>query len=76
MTGSLNLKERIDEFVRDATKIADHGKEAQSHLAAGDEQAACDVISMAHYPMNHVERDWEGIMQAFDAKGTKPGVRN
>ena len=76
MNSPISLEERIDEFIRDASKIADHGREALDHLAKGDEQSACDVLNLAHYPMSHVQNDWQGLMEAFDAKGITAGGGN
>ena len=54
------------------TKIADQRKEALDHLARVDEQSACDVLNMAHYPMSHVQNDWQGLIEAFDANVVCP----
>jgi hypothetical protein len=55
---------RINEFITDARKIVANGEEPLRHLAAGDEQSACNVISISHYAMGDVSRDYDGIVEA------------
>ena len=72
MSNDLSMRERIQEFVKDAQQIVDEGNEALHHLQAGDEQAACDVISHAAYATSHLQNDWNGIIGAFKQDGVVP----
>jgi hypothetical protein len=72
-TVAIDLRERIREFIADATKIRDAGEEALRHLDNGDLQGACNVISVSHYARSHVDGDYDGILKAFEAEGIEPG---
>ena len=68
---------RINEFITDARKIVANGEEPLRHLAAGDEQSACNVISISHYAMGDVSRDYDGIVEAGSAvAASSPAVRS
>lgn len=64
---------RILEFVGEARKIVEAGEEALRALARGDEQWACNRVSLTHYAMSDLREDYNGILEEFRARGLEPG---
>jgi hypothetical protein len=68
------IEERLDKLGRDAEKIAANARHALDRLRAGDEQGACDVVALSHYPISHVRVDHDALMEAFTEAGVEPGA--
>jgi hypothetical protein len=68
------IEGRLDKLGRDAEKIAANARHALARLRAGDEQVACDVVALSHYPISHVRLDHDALMEAFTAAGVEPGA--
>lgn len=64
----IEIRERLNEFVREAMTAADRGSEALEHLKQGRPQDAYGVILSAH----SLERYLAGIRDAFAAAGISP----
>lgn len=67
------MSERLQEYAKDARHVVDAAEEALRHLKSGDEQAACDVVSLSHNNLGSLMREWDGLMGAFEAHNLKPG---
>ena len=39
----------------------------------GNLQAACDVVSLAHYPIGQADHSRDYIVKMFEKRGIKPG---
>ena len=66
-------KSRLDKLGRDAEKIAANARNALDHLRTGDDQLACDIVGLSHYPISHVRVDHDALMDAFTVAGIEPG---
>ena len=69
----VEMRERLQEYAKDARHVVDAAEEALRHLDSGDEQAACDVVSLSHYKLGSLTKEWNGLMEAFAAHNLKPG---
>jgi hypothetical protein len=63
----------MDELASLGTKITDYAKEAIDHFKKGNPQAACDVISLAHYPIGQADHSRDYIVKMFEKRGIRPG---
>jgi hypothetical protein len=67
------MQERIEEFIADAQKIVDNGRAATRCLEGGKRQDACNLISISHYALSHVQDALDEILRAFELDGVTPG---
>jgi hypothetical protein len=63
---------RIDELVKDANTIAEMAAEVQRHFKAGDHSGACLVAGQLHYKTAPIEREQDGILDAYRRDGVTP----
>ncbi|MBB4663168.1 hypothetical protein [Conexibacter arvalis] len=68
------VAEYIAEMEKDAGKLLATVEEAARHLAAGDEQWACNAISLAAKDLSRVADERDNLMERFAARGVSPGL--
>ena len=68
------IEARLDKLGRDAEKIATNARSALAHLRTADDQLACDIVALSHYPISHVRVDHDALMEAFTVAGVEPGA--
>jgi len=70
---SIDLNERLQEYLKDARTLLDYGEQAQRHVRDGDLQGACNTISISAYKLSHLQTEWEGLLEEFERQGVTPG---
>ena len=66
------LTERLQEYLKDARTLVDRADEALRHQRDGDSQSACNVVSISHYKLGQLQKEWDGLMKAFADRGVSP----
>jgi hypothetical protein len=67
-----DIAAELDEFIAEAEKAITHAELAKAHLANGDGKRACNAVSIAAYPLAHVQTSWTRVIGQFRAAGFKP----
>ena len=68
------IEARLNKLGQDAQRIAENVRAALHHLRVGEEQLACDIVGLSHYPIAHMRVDHDALMDAFTAAGVEPGA--
>jgi hypothetical protein len=66
------LHEYLLELQMTLAKAKDQVEEAQRHLAEGDLQWACNLVSLTHYPLGQAQEQWENLLAKFEQQGVTP----
>ena len=67
-----DITAELDEFIAEARKAITHAEQAKERLATGDAKGACNTVSIAAYPLAHVQTSWTRVIGQFRAAGFKP----
>jgi len=67
-----DIAAELDELIAEAGKAITHAEEARARLATGDPKGACNAVSIAAYPLAHVQTSWTRVIGQFRAAGFKP----
>ncbi|MEU8631434.1 hypothetical protein AB0C38_04635 [Amycolatopsis sp. NPDC048633] len=65
---------RLSELLKDARAAVEHIEEARKHYAAGNQQAAVDVVALTPYKLNQALGDIDELLKYWSGRGIVPGA--
>lgn len=70
---SPSVSEHVDEYHREAVKLAELVKEVADAYNAGKLNSAVSIASLSHYNLSHLQEARTGVIEALEAQGAKVG---